>query len=58
MSDLNVATTAMTLRPPENFNLEIFGKIPQIAKLKCSPNFPFYGIYFASACYESLLARV
>ncbi len=32
-----VATTALTLRPPENFNLVING---QIAKLKLPPNFP------------------
>ena len=32
-----MATTALTLHPPENFNLAIDG---QIAKLKLSPNIP------------------
>ncbi len=34
-----VATTALTLHPPENFNLVIYGQIRQIAKLKLPPNF-------------------
>ncbi len=40
-----MATTALTLHPPENFNLAVFnlainGQIRQIAKLKLPPNFP------------------
>ncbi len=42
---IGVATTALTLRPPENFNLAINGQIRQIVKLKkyCQI-FPLHGI--------------
>ncbi len=36
-----MATTALTLHPPENFNLAINGQIRQIAKLKLPPNFNY-----------------
>ncbi len=37
--------TALTLRPPENFNLAINGQIRQITIL---PNFPVTRYYYAS----------
>ncbi len=39
-----VATTALTLRPPENFNLAVFN-LAINGQIKLPPNFPLYGTY-------------
>ncbi len=41
VSGVATTATALTLRPPENFNLAINGQIRQIAKFKLPPNFPY-----------------